>query len=84
MKLFNQIDFSGGLDAEFDRTKTPNGSYPLLINGRVRDGVISPVKRHRKDVGLPSGSYQDLTVVGDYPLVSLAPRKPYIDISCIS
>ena len=84
MKLFNQIDFSGGLDAEFDRTKTPNGSYPLLINGRVRDGVISPVKRHRKDVGLPSGSYQDLTVVGDYLLVIIDGYVWYRNVSISS
>lgn len=81
MKLFNQIDFSGGLDAEFDRSKTPNGSYPLLINGRVRDGVISPVKRHLKDTGLPSGSYQDLTVVGDYLLTIIDGYVWYRNVS---
>ena len=81
MMLFNQIDFSGGLDAEFDRLKSPTNSYPLLINGRVRDGVISPTRRHLQDDSLPIGTYQDLRVLGDFLLVFISGVIYYRNIS---
>lgn len=66
MKLFDQLDFTGGIDAEYDRIKTPRNSVPLLMNGRIRDGNIQPVKKHVKDSTVPDGVYQNLLVVGDY------------------
>ena len=65
-KLFDQLDFTGGIDAEYDRIKTPRNSVPLLMNGRIRDGNIQPVKKHVKDSTVPDGTYQNLLVVGDY------------------
>ena len=57
MKLFDQLDFSGGINAEFDRIKSPRNSVPLLLNGRIRVGNIQPVKKHVRDTNIPEGLY---------------------------
>lgn len=81
MKLFDQVDFSGGLNAEFDRLKTPRNSYPLLLNGRIRNGNIQPVKKHVKDTNIPAGNYQDLVTVGDYLVVLVSGEVLYRNIN---
>jgi hypothetical protein len=80
MKLFDQMDFSGGLNAEFDRLKTPRNSYPLLINGRIGNGNIQPVKKHVKDTALPEGNLQNILTVGDYLIVLLDGKIHYRNI----
>ncbi len=51
---YNQSSFREGFNRGNDTTKTPEGAYPLLINGRVRDDVIDPVmKPLLLDAGLP-------------------------------
>ena len=72
MKLFDQMDFSGGLNAEYDRLKTPRNSYPLLINGRIRNGNIQPIKKHVKDSNIPDGIFQNIITVGDYLIVFIS------------
>lgn len=66
--LFQQADFSGGLNAQLDPTKTPDNSYPLLINGRVRRNVVSPTNKHGL-LSAPLGNYQGLYVFGSYLLL---------------
>ncbi len=66
MKLFDQLTFTGGLNAEYDRLKIPRDSYPLLLNGRIRNGNIQPIRKHVRDTNIPDGTYQNLIAVGDY------------------
>src|SRR3990167_5854341 len=44
--IFSQANFIGGLDTSLDATKTPQTSYPLLINGRTRHDIIEPTAKH--------------------------------------
>lgn len=80
MKLFDQLDFTGGIDAEYDRIKIPRNSVPLLLNGRIRDGNIQPVKRHVKDLNIPDGVYQNLITVGNYLVAFISGLVYYKDI----
>lgn len=80
MKLFDQIDFTGGLNAEYDRLKTPRNAYPLLLNGRIRNGNIQPVKKHVKDTTVPDGIYQTLITVGDYLVILVSGELLYRNI----
>lgn len=66
--LFKQNDFSGGLSAGLDPSKIAGNSYPLLVNGRIREGVVSPTAKHVA-LSAPSGSYQGLYVFGSYLLL---------------
>lgn len=77
MTLFDQQDFSGGLDASAHPTKTGNGKYPLLLNGRVRENVVAPVRKHLTISGLPPGPRQALTVAGDYLITVIAGELYY-------
>lgn len=63
MSLFKQNDFSGGMFREFDSTKIPPNAYPLLINGRTRENVVTPTSKHLELDG-PAGTYQGLYVAG--------------------
>jgi len=84
MKLFDQLDFSGGLNAEYDRLKTPRNSYPLLLNGRIRNGNIQPIKKHVRDTSIPAGTYQNLIVVGNYLVVLISGELLYKDLTAAS
>lgn len=65
MELFNANNFAAGLDGEFNRLLTPQGAYPLLVNGRNRTGVVAPVHSHVELTGFPSGTLGGLDVVGN-------------------
>lgn len=81
MKLFDQLDFSGGINAEFDRIKSPRNSVPLLLNGRIRDGNIQPVKKHVRDTNIPEGLYQNIITVGNYLVAFVSGNIYYKDIA---
>lgn len=71
MEPFNQSDFSGGLVASTDATKSAANSYPLLINGRNRRNCISPTNKH-VDIAAPSGKKQGIYVSGDFLVLFIA------------
>lgn len=81
MQLFKQDNFSRGLDAEYSRIKPQEGAYPLLINGRTRSGVPTPVKQHKKITGLPHGILQDIAVVGDLLIAIVAGKVFYRNLA---
>lgn len=81
MQLFKQDNFSRGLDAEYSSIKPQDGAYPLLINGRTRSGVPTPVKQHRQIEGLPVGVIQDIAVVGDLLLAVVAGKVFYKNLA---
>jgi hypothetical protein len=72
MNLFTQNTFIAGMNAQFARVNTPEGAYPLLLNGRSNKGTISPIKKHVLQTGLPAGNYQALVALGDYLLVVIS------------
>lgn len=72
---FIYSNFSSGMDLFTDRSKLPDGVYPLLINGRSRFGKIKPIKKPLLiDQGLPSAAnagynYQGLYGVSNISIV---------------
>lgn len=81
MQLFKQDNFSRGLDAEYSSIKPQEGAYPLLINGRTRSGVPTPVRQHKKISGLPDGVIQDIAIVGDLLLAVVAGKVFYKNLA---
>ncbi len=80
MAIFKQDDFSGGLDTRLDIAKTNAGSYALLLNGRVRRNVISPVPAHVK-LDAPEGIKQGLYLAGSDLILFVAGRAYKGDIT---
>jgi len=70
---FVQSNFNAGLDMFSERTKLPEGAYPLLINGRSRFGKVRPINKPLLlTSGLPAGNvsrYQGLYGVGNFAMV---------------
>lgn len=61
--LYTQGDFSGGLNTQYDSTKTPRNSYPLGVDVEMRRNVVAPRRRHVKQT-VPSGTKNGLYAVG--------------------
>lgn len=80
MVIFRQNNFIDGLNRELDETKIPRSAYPLLLNGRARRDVISPVQKHLRIEG-PVGLYQGLYVAGSYIVLFCAGKAYYADIT---
>lgn len=57
---FIRTSFLGGMNLQVEPTKLADGEYPLLINGRNREGTIRPIKKPVPVPGLPEGNYQGL------------------------
>lgn len=74
---FAKSDFSGGLAMQFDPSRLAANEYPLLFNGRCRDGVIRPVGKPAQVANTPGGKYQGIYAAGQYALL-VAGGKAYI------
>lgn len=61
--LFQQYDFSGGLNTKVDLSKTPRNSYNLGINVRSRRNAIYPIKGPVK-LYSPAGNKQGIIAIG--------------------
>lgn len=72
MAVFVKSDFSGGLNRQVDSIKLSANEHSLLINGRIRHGVVTPIKKPRditNEVGLPIGNMQGCYAASTYMLV---------------
>ena len=76
---YEQTNYLNGLSAQLDRTKAD--SYPLLINGRVRDNVVAPIKSPVQDTTVREGLYQNLTAVGSILIIFIDGAAYYRDIT---
>jgi len=76
---YNQESFLGGLSSRFDRLRPDANSYPLLINGRVRDNRVEAIKKLVQDTSLPTGTYQNITAVGSILVVFISGAAFYRD-----
>lgn len=83
MQAYNQKSFSGGMNQQSDSTRLGETEYPLLINGRNRFDVISPIKKPRLvTAGLPaSGIAQGIASAGSYAIVFIGGVAYYKDYS---
>lgn len=80
MANYNKLDFRGGLNQFVDPTKVDAATeHYLLVNGRVRDNTISPVKLPLDlTEGLPTtGDIQGIYPVGSYQIVFIAGQAWY-------
>jgi hypothetical protein len=66
---FAKIDFSAGLNMQFDPTRIAANEYPLLFNGRCRDGVIRPIKKPLEVGNIPAGKCQGIYAANQYALL---------------
>lgn len=80
MVIFKQNDFTGGLDRQMDAAKSPENAYPLLVNARTRQNVVSPVFKHKK-IDVPDGNYQGLYAAGQYLVLFVSGLAYYADIT---
>lgn len=78
--IYNQVGFLEGLSARFDQLRPADKSYPLLINGRVRENAIEPIRSPVEDEQIPSGTYQNLTAVGSVLLCFVSGQVYYRDV----
>ncbi len=78
--LFKQNDFFGGMDTELESSKTPDNSYPLLINARARRDVIEPTRKHLK-LDYPEGKKQGIYAVGSNLILFCDGIAYYADIT---
>lgn len=74
---FIKADFRGGLNLQFDPSRIAANEYPLMFNGRCRDGVIRPVKSPLFCENCPQGKYQGIYAANQYALL-IAGGKAYI------
>ena len=67
--------FQGGMNQQVDYALLGEGEYPLLVNGRVRDGVVTGIKKPLLlgvNNGLPNGTnMQGVYSIGQYSIVFL-------------
>ena len=54
-------------------------TYPLMVNGRVRQNAVSTIARPLQDTGLPDGNYQAITAVGSVVIVFISGAAWYRD-----
>src|SRR5690348_14446113 len=80
MAIFKQDDFSAGMDNQYDPAKTADGAYPLLINGRVRRNVVSPVLSN-KQLDAPLGFKQGLYAAGNLLILFNDGLAYYADVT---
>ena len=81
--LFKQTSFLGGLDAKLDATKIADDAYPLLVNGRIRKGVVSPTSKHIALAGVPQGNYQGLYITGSFLLLFVSGIAYWSDVTAV-
>ena len=43
--VFQQDSFAGGMNQQVDGSRVGANEYPLLVNGRTRNGTVDPVTR---------------------------------------
>lgn len=60
----------------FDLMRKEANSYPLLINGRVREDVIEPINAPVRDMQIPTGTLQNITGIGSV-LIAFVNGQPY-------
>ncbi len=80
MANYNKLDFRGGMNQFVDPTKVDaTTEHYLLVNGRVRENVVSPVKLPLDlTEGLPiTGDIQGVYPVGSYQIVFIAGQAWY-------
>ena len=80
MVIYSQNSFAGGLDRDFDPTKIRRDSYPLLVNGRIRENIVVPTKKHLQ-LNPPSGTYQGIYAIGSFIVIFISGVAYYADIS---
>lgn len=71
--LFRQFNFTEGLNALLDQTKLDRNNYSLLINGRVRDNVVTPINSHLL-LDAPAGKVQLIYEAGIFILLIVSGR----------
>lgn len=69
-------EYFTNLNREFDPSLLSKNEYPLLINGRVREGVVKPIKQPM-EIQVASGLHQGVYGAGSYLLVFVE-GKAYI------
>lgn len=71
--VFLQTGFQGGLNQLQDATRLQPNQYPLVINGRVRQGVIQPILDISQLTGnglpIPQFGYQGLYAAANFLLL---------------
>ena len=76
---YQQQSFLGGLAARYDLLRLNSNTYPLLINGRVRDNAVTAVESPLQDELLPTGVYQNVTAIGSILIVFVSGQPWYRD-----
>src|SRR6185436_11218531 len=70
--------FLGGINQQLDSTRIPEDSYFLLINGRTREDVVTPIKAPLLlSNQVPQGNYQAIYSVANYGII-LIDGKAYV------
>ena len=64
---FIQKSFVGGLNQQVDATRLSDNEYPLLINGRNRYDLVTPIKLPEEiiDSNLVPGNVQGIYAAGN-------------------
>lgn len=73
---FIKQSFSGGMNLRYDPTRIGADEYPVLINGRNRNGTVEPIRRPVQ-LEAPAGRYQGLYAADKYALL-LVDGKAYL------
>jgi len=82
-----QSSFAGGFTRQFDTSKIGPDQYPLLINGRMRDDIIEPIRKPvRITNGLPAVplNVQSLYASDIFALIFIDGKVFYRDFSVSS
>ena len=80
--VFIQNSFQGGMNQIQDATRINTNQYHLLVNGRVRSGVVKPIKNIFQLPDAPPGNlYQGFYAAGSFLLLFVDGRAYYKDTS---
>lgn len=83
MLTYNKQSFLGGQNQQVDSTRLEDDEYPLLINGRNRNDVISPIFKPKEiiDGQLAGKKLQGIVSIGSICIVFAAGKAYYRDFN---
>src|SRR5436190_2677405 len=78
---FIQKSFSGGINRQVDATRLADNEYSLMINGRNRFDVISPIRSPVLANDLPLGNYQGVYGAENFTIAFISGKAYYRNVS---
>jgi len=81
--IFAQDSFGGGMNQQVDGSRVGANEYPLLVNGRTRNGTVDPVTKPIDRTPTGVTYMQGVYAAGSYSILFASGRAYYRDESVV-